>query len=129
MDNQIEVLPASQLDDRIRFAVYRAIYSKPPLQKYQMGAVPPIHIIVKNHDVTLEGMVNSVSDRDLAGLAAKAVPNVFRLTNHLSPLFNGSGFLPGLEGTVSTGTLPQPGLRLWSGLSLSLVAGENYVAI
>jgi len=127
--NQIEVLPASQLGDRIRFALDRAIYSKPPLQKYQMGAVPPIHIIVKNHNVTLEGMVNSVGDRDLAGLAAKAVPSVFRLTNHLSPLFNGSGILAGLEGTVSTGTLPQPGFRLSSGLSSARLTDENYVAI
>ena len=129
VDNRIEVLPASKLDDRIRFAVYRAIYSKPPLQKYQMGAVPPIHIIVKNHNVTLEGMVNSVDDKDLAGPAAKAVPGVFKLTNHLSPLSNGSGILAGLEGTVSTGTLPQPGFRLSSGLSSARLTDENYVAI
>lgn len=93
VDNEIEVLPVSRSDDRIRFAVYRAIYSKASLQKYQIGAVPPIHIIVKNHNVTLEGVVNSVGDKDLAGLAAKGVSGVFKLTNNLSPLSDGSGIL------------------------------------
>jgi hyperosmotically inducible periplasmic protein len=93
VDNEIEVLPVSRSDDRIRFAVYRAIYSKASLQKYEIGAVPPIHIIVKNHNVTLEGVVNSVGDKDLAGLAAKGVSGVFKLTNHLSPLSDGSGIL------------------------------------
>ncbi len=103
VDNEIEVLPVSQSDDRIRFAVYRAIYSKASLQKYQMGAVPPIHIIVKSHSVTLEGVVDSESDKDSAGLAAKGVPGVFKLTNHLSPLPNGSGILASLGGIVSFG--------------------------
>lgn len=93
VDNQIEVLPLSQMDDRIRIAVYNAIYSKPSLQKYQLGAVPPIHIVVKNHNVTLEGVVNSVGDKDRAGLAAKGAPGVFKLTNNLSPLSDGSGIL------------------------------------
>jgi hyperosmotically inducible protein len=103
VDNEIEVLPVSQLDDRIRFAVYRAIYSKSSLQKYQMGAVPPIHIIVKNHNVTLEGVVDSVGDKDLAGLAAKGVPGVFKLSNNLSPISHGSGILAGLGGITSIG--------------------------
>ena len=47
MDNQIEVLPLSPNDDRVRRAAYRAIFSKAPLQRYQLSAVPPIHIIVK----------------------------------------------------------------------------------
>jgi hyperosmotically inducible periplasmic protein len=93
VDNEIEVLPVSRLDDRIRFAVYRAIYSKASLQKYQIGAVPPIHIVVKNHNVTLEGVVNSVGDKDLAGLAAKGVSGVSKLTNNLRPLSDGSGIL------------------------------------
>ena len=76
--------------------MYRAIYSRSALEKYQMGAVPPIHIIVKNQNVTLEGVVNSVSDKDLAGLAAKGVPGVSKLTNNLSPLSHGSGILAGL---------------------------------
>jgi hyperosmotically inducible protein len=103
VDNEIEVLPVSRSDDRIRIAVYNALYSKAPLQKYQMGAVPPIHIVVKNHNVTLEGVVNSAGDKDLAGLAAKGVPGVLTLTNHLSPLSVGSGILAGLAGISSFG--------------------------
>jgi hypothetical protein len=49
VDNQIEMLPASQLDDRIRFSVYRAIYSKTPLEKHQMGTVPPIRQAGENY--------------------------------------------------------------------------------
>ncbi len=100
VENEIEVLPMSQSDDRIRIAVYRAIYSKPSLQKYQMGAVPPIHIIVKGSSVTLEGVVNSVGDKDLAGDAAKGVAGVLKLTNNLSPLPDGSGILAGLAGRI-----------------------------
>jgi hyperosmotically inducible periplasmic protein len=103
VDNEIDVLPVSQSDDRIRFAVYRAIYTNASLQKYQMGAVPPIHIIVKSHSVTLEGVVNSVGDKDSAGLAAKGVQGVFKLTNHLSALPNGSGILASLGDILSFG--------------------------
>ncbi len=59
VDNEIEVLPLSPNDDQIRRAAYRQIYSKPPLQRYQMGAVPPIHIIVKNGNITLVGVVDN----------------------------------------------------------------------
>src|SRR5277367_922084 len=59
VDNQIEVLPLSPNDDQVRRATYRAIYSKPSLQRYQMGAVPPIHIIVKNGNITLIGVVSN----------------------------------------------------------------------
>ena len=67
----------------IRNAVYRAIYSKPQLQRYQLGAVPPIHIIVKNGDVDLEGVVSAQSDKDTAGIATKTVPDVHNVTNNL----------------------------------------------
>ena len=60
--NQIEVLPSSRQDDSIRMNGYRAIYGKPPLEKYGTRAVPPIHIIVKNANVTLEGVVDSDED-------------------------------------------------------------------
>lgn len=93
VDNEIEVLGLSPMDDRVRFAVYQAIYSRTPLQKYQTDAVPPIHIIVKDGNVTLEGGVNSESDKDLAGLAAKGASGVLKLTNNLSPLPGGSGIL------------------------------------
>ncbi|MBZ5634206.1 MAG: BON domain-containing protein [Acidobacteriia bacterium] len=83
VDNQIEVMPLSPMDDQTRLAVYRAIYSKPNLQRYQMGAVPPIHIIVKNGDVTLEGVVANQMDKDVAGIAAKGVGSAHKVNNNL----------------------------------------------
>jgi len=83
VDNQIEVLTASSMDDGTRMAVYRAIYSKPTLQRYQLGAVPPIHIIVKNGNVTLEGVVANEMDKNVAGIAANGVSGVFKVTNNL----------------------------------------------
>jgi len=83
VDNQIEVMPNSGVDDQTRVAVYRAIYSKPSLQRYQLGAVPPIHIIVKNGDVTLEGVVANDMDKSVAGIAANGVGTVHKVTNNL----------------------------------------------
>jgi len=83
VDNEIEVLPLSPNDDQIRRAAYRQIYSKPPLQRYQMGAVPPIHIIVKNGNITLVGVVDSEADKNMAGIAANGVPGSFKVTNEL----------------------------------------------
>ncbi len=83
VDNQIEVLPLSPNDDRLRLALFRAIYSAPPLQRYSLQAVPPIHIIVKNGHVTLEGVVDSEADKNLAGIQANSVPGVFSVTNNL----------------------------------------------
>jgi hyperosmotically inducible protein len=59
VDNQIEVLPASPADDRIRRQLYGAIYGDPMLQKYAMGVQQPIRIIVRNGNVTLEGTVDN----------------------------------------------------------------------
>ncbi len=81
--NKIEVLPVSPNDDRIRLATYRAIYSQPALQLYSMRAVPPIHIVVKNGNVTLEGVVARESDKNIAGIQAKGVSGVFSVTNNL----------------------------------------------
>jgi len=78
VDNQIEVLPLSPNDDRVRRATYRAIFSKAPLQRYQLSAVPPIHIIVKNGDVTLEGVVANEGDKNIAEIAAKGVHGAFQ---------------------------------------------------
>ena len=78
--NKIEVLPASPMDDQIRRAEFRAIYNEPHLEKYAVGAVPPIHIIVEGGQVTLEGVVDSQADKDVAGIRAKTVPNVFSVT-------------------------------------------------
>ena len=84
VDNQIEVLPVSAMDDQLRRAVFRAIYADPVLSRYGMSALPSIHIIVKNGHVALEGVVDSESDRNLANLRANAVPNVFSVTNNLT---------------------------------------------
>jgi hyperosmotically inducible protein len=81
--NNIEVLPPSPMDDRIRRAVYQSIYSYGPLFKYGGMAVPPIHIIVKNGRVTLEGVVDSETDKNLAGMRANQVPGTFQITNNL----------------------------------------------
>ena len=81
--NQIEVLPLSPNDDRIRLAVARAIFNHPVLQQYSLRAVPPIHIIVKNGNVTLEGVVARQMDRDVAGIQTNQVPGVFSVKNNL----------------------------------------------
>jgi hyperosmotically inducible protein len=81
--DKIEVLPLSPSDDRIRLASYHAIFSKPGLDKYGVRAVPPIHIIVKDGEVTLVGTVANEADRDLAGIAAGEVPGTFRVINNL----------------------------------------------
>ena len=81
--NNIEVLPTSMNDDQIRRAVYRAIFGNEVLSQYQMRAVPPIHIIVKNGHVTLEGVVARQMDKQIAGMQANGVPGVFSVTNNL----------------------------------------------
>jgi hyperosmotically inducible protein len=83
VDNEIEVLPLSPNDDQIRRATYRQIYTKPALQRYQMGAVPPIHIIVKNGNITLIGVVDSEGDKTQAGMAANGVAGAFGVKNEL----------------------------------------------
>jgi hyperosmotically inducible protein len=83
VNNQIQVLPLSPMDDRIRMAEYRAIYSTPGLDRYAMQAVPPIHIIVDNGKVTLVGVVANESDKNLAGVKANGVPGVFSVNNEL----------------------------------------------
>lgn len=106
--NEIEVLPLSPSDDRVRTAVYRSIYSFGPLQRYtsnrgpsarwsgnsvarMAGGItndPPfgwhaIHIIVKNGNVTLTGVVDSEGDLTMAGMRANLVPGVFSVDNDL----------------------------------------------
>lgn len=81
--NNIEVLPPSPMDDQLRHALYRAVYSDPALSKYGWSAMPSIHIIVKNGRVTLEGVVDNEADKNLAGLRANGVPNVFEVKNSL----------------------------------------------
>lgn len=81
--NEIEVLPLSFNDDRIRLATYRAIYGYPGLDRYALQPVPPIHIIVRNGDVTLEGVVANEMDYNLAYMRANGVSGVFSVTNNL----------------------------------------------
>ena len=81
--NNLEVLPLSPFDNRIRLATYRAIYGYGPLQRYALGAVPPIHIIVKNGNVVLEGVVSNTGDRNIANIRANGVFGVFSVKNAL----------------------------------------------
>lgn len=82
--NEIEVLPLSPNDDRIRLAVYRAIFNyNSPLFRYATQAVPPIHIIVKNGRVTLKGVVATQGDSNIANIRARGVNGVFEVTNQL----------------------------------------------
>lgn len=83
VSNQIEVLPVSFFDDRIRRAEYRAIYGNSVLRKYSLQHPGPIHIIVKNGNVTLVGVVLNQMDRNVAGIQANSVPGVFSVTNNL----------------------------------------------
>jgi hyperosmotically inducible protein len=83
VDNQIEVLPASFSDDRIRSQVARAVFSDSRLSSYAIQPVPPIHIIVKNGHVDLEGVVRTQADKDSAFIRANGVPGVFSVNNNL----------------------------------------------
>lgn len=81
--NEIKVLPVSSMDDQIRLLTYRAIYGYPALQTLAIRAVPPIHIIVENGNVTLEGVVSTKLEKQVAGSQANQVPGVFNVTNNL----------------------------------------------
>jgi hyperosmotically inducible protein len=83
VDNQIEVLPPSPMDDRLRINLYRAIYGFPSLERYALGVQKPIRIIVKNGHVTLEGVVDNDSDKNTVGIRANSVPGIFSVTNNL----------------------------------------------
>ena len=83
VDNQIEVLPPSPMDDRLRLQLFQAIYQYPALQKYELGVQKPIRIIVKNGRATLEGVVDSETDKNLAEMRAKGVSGLFSVTNNL----------------------------------------------
>jgi hyperosmotically inducible protein len=82
--NNIEVLPTSMNDDQIRRAAYRAIYGNDVLSQYQVRAVPPIHIIVNNGHITLEGVVARQMEKQIAGMQANGVHGAFSVTNNLA---------------------------------------------
>jgi len=81
--NNIEVLPPSVFDNQIRRAEFRTVFSQADLGRYTMGAIPQVHIIVKNGHVTLEGVVMNEMDKNMAGLFANSVPGVFTVENNL----------------------------------------------
>jgi hyperosmotically inducible protein len=83
VDNQIEILPASFNDDRIRRQVARAVFNDSRLSSYAIQSVPPIHIIVKNGHVNLEGVVRTQTDKDDAFIRANGVSGVFSVENNL----------------------------------------------
>ncbi len=91
VENQIEVLPTSSYDDRLRLATVRTLFSHPVLRKYvrpgtSFGLLPhrsDIHIIVKNGNLTLEGVVLSKMDSDVAFIVANGVFGSFSVTNNL----------------------------------------------
>lgn len=83
VDNQIEVLPLSPMDNDLRRKLYVAIYGYPGFEKYAMPVVKPIRIIVKNGHATLEGVVDSEMDKNTAEIRAKSVPGIFSVTDNL----------------------------------------------
>jgi hyperosmotically inducible protein len=83
VDNQIEVLPLSPHDDRLRRSLYRSIYGYASLNRYALPVIKPIRIIVKNGNVTLEGVVDSQADKNVVYIRANGVHGAFSVTNNL----------------------------------------------
>jgi hyperosmotically inducible periplasmic protein len=83
VDNQIQILPNSPMDNQVRRAEYRKIYSQPSLSRYGIGNLQSIHILVNNGHVTLTGYVDSQSNENVANIQANSVPNVLSVTNGL----------------------------------------------
>jgi hyperosmotically inducible periplasmic protein len=83
VDNQIEVLPPSPMDDRLRLRLFQAIYGFPSLQRYSLPVNKPIRILVKGGHVTLEGIVDNQADKNVAGIRANSVPGIFSVDNNL----------------------------------------------
>jgi len=88
VNNQIEALPPSPMDDRLRIQLFHAIYGFPSLEKYALGVQKPIRIIVKNGHVTLEGVVDNQGDKDTANIRARTVPGTFSVDNNLQVVPN-----------------------------------------
>ncbi|HEY1262671.1 MAG TPA: BON domain-containing protein [Terriglobales bacterium] len=81
--DDIDVLPPSPMDDELRIRVARAVYGQPALNRYAIDPQKPIRIVVKNGHVGLYGVVDSESDKNIAGIQAKGVPGVFSVDNNL----------------------------------------------
>ncbi len=82
--NLIEVLPKSATDDDSRRAVYRAIFEDSTLQRYAASDVPVIHILLRNGEVTLEGVVSSEAEKNLASTRASGVSGINGVMNHIT---------------------------------------------
>jgi hyperosmotically inducible protein len=83
--NEIEPLPPSPADDRLRVALYRTLYNySSPLFRYATQSVPSIHIIVNRGRATLKGVVDSKGDANLANIRARGVPGLFEIKNELT---------------------------------------------
>jgi hyperosmotically inducible periplasmic protein len=80
IDNRIEVLPASQSDDRLRVAIATAIYRDQAFADYSM-VDPPVHVIVNNGHVTLVGYVRWPAERIKAESIARTAFGVLALEN------------------------------------------------
>ena len=83
VSNQIDVLPPSSQDDALRLRLFNAIYGYPSLQKYDLGTIKPIRIIVKSGHVSLEGVVDNEADKNTAGIRANSVPGIFEVKYNL----------------------------------------------
>lgn len=81
--NNIEILPLSPYDDRIRIALANQLYRNQVFTRHSIQAVPPVHIVVKNGNVTLEGVVNSELEKNVAFHVANGIHGVFSVTNNL----------------------------------------------
>ena len=83
VNNQIQVLPVSFMDDGLRVRLFRTIYGYPTLQKSALGVNKSIRIIVDRGHVTLMGVVDNEMDRNIAGMRANGVPGIFSVDNQL----------------------------------------------
>lgn len=84
VDNQIEVLPPSPMDDELRLRLFQAIYGYASLQRYALTVNKPIQIIVRSGHVKLEGVVDNEADKNVAALRANGVPGIFSVDNNLT---------------------------------------------
>lgn len=83
--NEIRVLPVSPNDERLRRALYNAIYNfNSPLFRYGVGSRQAIHIIVERGRATLKGVVDSAADSQIAYQRARGVPGLFAVNNELT---------------------------------------------
>ena len=83
VNDGIKVLPLSPNDDMLRRQIAAAIYRFPALSRYGMGTHPSIHIIVDNGHVTLDGVVDSQGDKNLAGIRASMSLSFGSIVNNL----------------------------------------------